>query len=212
MWHFHVLFLQCQRQRHLNSIQLLGQEKHIIQLSLDAFSVTYKMKIWWPVDKAVGFFSLIYVSDLVWLPPAVKRDPFLILPQIVQTWCKGHWKLQQPGLQWWIHLGWIGATSEMNSWMSGSASASMSTQVYRAGGNSSTCNHLNLAMTDASTQPGTHLQPSEGKGITQGPLIACQIVILQQAEWITFRKCFCLRGLLTQMTSQMTNLKQTPQS
>lgn len=116
------------------------------------------MKGWCPMhEPSVGFFqSVFHAVDQVWWPPARNWGVFLILPQSIQMPCKDHWKLQQPGFQW--TLGRTGVISEMTSGMGGSASASMSTQVYRARGNSSTRDHLKLALTDASP----HHRPTYG--------------------------------------------------
>lgn len=50
----------------------------------------------------------------------------------------------------------------------GSASASMSTQVYRAEGNSSTSDHLQLATTDASAHHGPTYSRQEGRASPRG--------------------------------------------
>jgi len=85
---------------------------------------------------------------------------------LLQVWCKDHWKLQQPELQW--TLGWIRVISEASSWTGGWASTSMSTQVYRAGGNKPTRDHLKLATTDASTHHGPTYSHQEGQTTPRG--------------------------------------------
>lgn len=150
-----------------------------------------------PSARGCGLFH----ADQLWWPPAGNWGLFLILPQMRY---KGYWELQQPGFQW--TLGWEGVYSEMTSGMGGRVSSSMSTQVNRARGSSSTHDHLKLATADASP----HHRPTYGCWEGQaspGALNPCQAVILGQTERIALRKCLCLCGLLKQMSSQMTNWK-----